>query len=126
MQTVLRARKICKHCKIYGEKPTTTKIVNVPPRRFDGYSIPLTHVGLDFFGAIIVNMHKRNEKRWSMILMCLIIRAVHIEVVHNLSTDACFMCLRNLTSRRDMPNKFYRYNGTNFHSAEKELREALK
>ena len=53
-------------------------------------------------------------------------RAVHLEVAHNLTTDSLLQVLRRFISRRGKPRQIYRDKGTNFVGAEKTLRDSLQ
>lgn len=96
-------------------------MADLPPGRLAAYCQPFTHVGVDYFGPIEVVVGRRHEKRWGMLATCLTIRAVHIEIVHSLSTDSCIMAIRNFIARRGQPRKFYSDRGTNFIGANREL-----
>jgi len=53
-------------------------------------------------------------------------RAVHIEVVHAMSSDSFINALRRFIGRRGKPSEILSDNGSNFIGAEKELRAAVK
>ena len=53
-------------------------------------------------------------------------RAVHLEVAHNLTTDSLLQALRRFISRRGKPRQIYSDKGTNFVGAEKTLRDSLQ
>ena len=57
---------------------------------------------------------------------CLVTRSVHIEIAHDLSSDSFLMALHRFMARRGKPVKIFSDNGTNFKSAEKELRESIQ
>ena len=59
------------------------------------------------------------------ILCCvkLFTKAVHIEVVTSLTTEAFISALRRFVARRGRPNTIFLDNGTNFQGAVNELRE---
>lgn len=127
MRAILkRQRKCCQLCKINESSPIPPRMADLPMCRITPFTRPFTFVGVDFFGPMLVTVGRRNEKRWGMLFTCLTVRAVHVEVAHALTTDACILCLRNFTSRRGTPAEIYSDNGTNFHGAERELRLALK
>ena len=50
-------------------------------------------------------------------------RAVHIEVVDGLDTDACMMAITRFMARRGRPHMFISDNGTNFVGSAREFRE---
>ena len=54
------------------------------------------------------------------------VRAVHLEVAGDLSTDAFILALRRFIARRGKPTLIWSDNGTNFIGANNELKDALK
>ncbi|XP_055906585.1 uncharacterized protein LOC129941857 [Eupeodes corollae] len=66
-------------------------------------------------------MGRRKEKRWVALFTCLTVRAIHLELATDLSTDACILCIRNFVNRRGIPKRIRSDNGTNFIDAKKEL-----
>jgi hypothetical protein len=79
---------------------------------------------MDYFGPIEVTVGRRHEKRWGVIFTCLASRAVHLELASTLNTCSAIMAIRNFTNRRGPPKIIHCDNGTNFRSAEKELKLA--
>ena len=66
------------------------------------------------------------EKRWGVILTCLVTRAIHIEIAHTLTTDSCILALRNFMAVRGTPLELISDQGTNFIGADRELKEAYE
>ena len=84
---------------------------------------PFTNTGIDYFGPLTVKQGRRTRstdgtsKRYGAIFTCLSTRAVHIELVGNLSTDNFILALRQFISRRGHPKNIFSDNGTNFTGA---------
>ena len=95
---------------------------------------PFAAVGLDYFGPLYVkigpNTRLRRDpslnKRYGCIFTCLRYRAVHIELVNNLSTDSFINAVLRFVGRRGPPGIIYSDNGTNFRGAELDVVNALK
>ena len=51
----------------------------------------------------------------------MVVKAVHIEIVEDVTTEAFIGSLRRFVSRRGVPENVYSDNGTNFHGAYNEL-----
>ncbi|XP_058826819.1 uncharacterized protein LOC131686843 [Topomyia yanbarensis] len=103
---------------------TFVDATDLPPARLAAFSRPFTSVGIDYFEPMEVVIGSRVEKRWGMLATCLTIRAIHIELVHSLSTDSCIMALRNFIAHRGSPRMIYSDRGTNFVGASRKLRNA--
>lgn len=119
-------RKNCQRCKNDRATPRPPMMADLPPERLDALARPFTHVGIDYFGPLVVSVGRRTEKRWGMLITCLTTRAIHIEVVHSLSTDSCIMGLRNFSARRGTPRTIYSDRGTCFIGAKREIHEATE
>ncbi|XP_055615232.1 uncharacterized protein LOC129761532 [Toxorhynchites rutilus septentrionalis] len=115
----------CQWCRIYKCSPQIPRMAPLPLARMASFVRPFTYVGLDFFGPLTVKLGRSNVKRWVALFTCLTIRAVHVEVAHNLTTDSCVKCIRRFICRRGSPAEIYSDNGTNFQGAERLLREQL-
>ena len=63
---------------------------------------------------------------WLCVFTCLGIRAVHIEIAYDLSTDSLIQAFMRFVSRRGPPTQVFSDNGTNFKGAEIEIMQALK
>ncbi|XP_075162768.1 uncharacterized protein LOC142235399 [Haematobia irritans] len=123
---VKKLSKLCQHCKIKTTKPSYPQMAKLPTARLASFSRPFTYTGVDYFGPLMISVGRHQEKRYGALFTCLTLRAVHIEVVNTLNTSSCLLAIRNFICRRGTPKEFYSDNGTNFVSAEKELREAIK
>ncbi|XP_055622739.1 uncharacterized protein LOC129766247 [Toxorhynchites rutilus septentrionalis] len=122
--TYLRVRNSCQRCKNNRAIPQPPIMADLPHTRLDAFARPFTHVGVDYFGPITVVIGRRSEKRWGILVTCMTIRAIHIEIVHSLSTNSCIIALRNFISRRGTPRTIYSDRGTNFVGACREMQKA--
>lgn len=118
---VKRVIKECQVCKLEKAKPKPPLMGQLPEDRLKPFVRPFSYVGLDYFGPIVVTIGRRHEKRWVALFTCMTIRAIHIEIAENLSTDACLICIRNFINRRGVPIRIRSDNGTNFIGANREI-----
>ncbi|XP_024876689.1 uncharacterized protein LOC112457724, partial [Temnothorax curvispinosus] len=90
-------------------------------------SRPFTHCGVDYAGPIILREGKRrnsrNHKAYISVFVCFATKAVHLELVGDLTTDAFIAALKRLISRRGKPERIYSDNATNFVGAQKQIKE---
>lgn len=92
------------------------------PRERVEVSAPFTHCGMDVFGPFIVKRVRKEYKRYGLILTCLSSRAVHTEMLEDLSVNAlrCFISLRGAVRQLHFDH------GTNFVGARNELRDFVQ
>lgn len=91
----------CQLFKIRLAKPRPVIMGQLPIERLTPYGRPFSYTGLDFFGPVAVSVGRHHEKRWVALFTCLTIRAVHLEIAADLSTDACLVCIRNLCNQME-------------------------
>ncbi|XP_055526976.1 uncharacterized protein LOC129719610 [Wyeomyia smithii] len=123
---VAKVAKQCQICRNGKAVPQAPVMAPLPEIRLTAYIRPFTHTGVDYFGPVFVKQGRSLVKRWIALFTCLSIRAVHLEVVHSLSTQSCVMAIRRFVARRGSPETFFSDNGTNFVGANNLLREQLR
>ncbi|XP_039313012.1 uncharacterized protein LOC105206618 [Solenopsis invicta] len=69
---------------------------------------------------------QKTRKLYIVLFVCFSTKAVHLEAVSDLTSDAFLAALRRFVSRRGHPNTIYSDNVTNFVDAKKELEELYK
>lgn len=87
---------------------------------------PFTHIGIDCFGPFLVKERRSEVKRWGLLLTCLYSRAVHVEVLVDMSTDSLINALRCFICLRGNVKTIYCDHGTNFIGASNELHKELQ
>ena len=123
---VEKVAKQCTLCRLTKAIPKQPVMSPLPEIRLTAFVRPFTSVGLDYFGPLLVKVGRNNVKRWVALFTCLTTRAVHLEVVHTLSTESCIMAVRRFVSRRGPPREFWTDNATCFQGASNELKAELK
>ncbi|GFW85121.1 integrase catalytic domain-containing protein [Trichonephila clavipes] len=89
----------------------------LPPDRVTDCAI-FEVVGIDLAGTLFL---KTGEKEWITLFTCAVYRALHLELVNALSSDAFLLALRRFITRRGRPRIIYCDNGTNFRDAFNDL-----
>ncbi|XP_035907255.1 uncharacterized protein LOC118509982 [Anopheles stephensi] len=123
---VMKVAKSCAFCTIRRSLPQIPPMAPLPKERLAAFVRAFTFVGLDYFGPVLVKRGRSNEKRWVALFTCLTIRAVHLEVVHSLSTESCVMAVRRFVARRGAPVEIFSDNGTNFVGASRQLQMEIQ
>lgn len=83
------------------------------------------HCGVDYAGPILVRSapgrsHK-THKAYIVLFICLAVKAIHLELVNDHSTNAFLAAFQRFCARRGLPNTMYSNNGTTFQGANREL-----
>nr|XP_054587464.1 uncharacterized protein LOC129152993 [Nothobranchius furzeri] len=115
----------CLKCRKYRRGTETQKMGDLPSDRIEP-TPPFTCVGMDCFGPLYVKDGRKELKRYGLILTCLCSRAIHIEVVDDLSTDSFINALRAFIAIRGNVRQLRCDRGTNFVGAQREFANLMK
>ena len=88
---------------------------------------PFSSTGVDFAGPLYVRTHglTKSKKVWICLYTCCVTRAVSIDVVPDLSTDAFICCLKRFCARRGLPRLFVSDNGKTFKAALRVIKDII-
>ena len=108
----------CVKCRRLRRKLEGQMMADLPSDRLEE-APPFTYVGLDVFGPWSITTRRTrggqaNSKRWAVLFTCLCIRAIHIEVIGELSSSAFINALRRFVAIRGKVKQFRSDRGTNF------------
>ncbi|XP_058827663.1 uncharacterized protein LOC131687592 [Topomyia yanbarensis] len=123
---IAKVEKQCVWCKIHKNRPHTPRMAALPVQRLTPFQRPFTYVGVDYLGPVDVTVGRRTEKRWVVVFTCLVVRAIHLEVAHNLTGQSCVMAIRRFICRRGPAAEYFSDNGTNLRSASKEMLQQFR
>ena len=87
---------------------------------------PFTYCRMDCFGPFTVKERRKELKRYAVIFTCMSSRAVHIEQLDDMTTDAFINALRCFTAIRGPIQQIRSDQGSNFVGARNELAKAMK
>lgn len=87
---------------------------------------PFTHIGIDCFGPFIVKNGRKERKAYGLISTCLSSRAVHIELLEDMTSDSFINALCNLIAIRGAVSTIRCDQGTNFIGAFNDLAKNLE
>ena len=112
----------CKICMLFRVEAAVEPIPPLPNFRLET-AAPFTVCGVDYAGPIAFR-HEQNELRKSYIwlFVCAVTRAIHIELVPDMSTNEFLLSLRKFLGRFSSTTKIVSDNGLSFVKAAKELK----
>ncbi|XP_031339592.1 uncharacterized protein LOC116168078 [Photinus pyralis] len=121
---ILKGRKAIQHvirncvkCRRFRRKAPDPIMAPLPENRVrDAH--PFEIIGIDYAGPMYL---KDGSKVCVALYTCAVYRAVHLELVTNLTTEAFLMSLRRFVARNGRPSVIYTDNGTNFVGANRLL-----
>ena len=87
---------------------------------------PFTFTGVDFTGALYVQQGKEEVKVYLCLFTCATTRAVHLEIVQDLTADTFLMAFRKFVGRRSLPKIMISDNGSTYLSAAEGLRSLIE
>jgi len=121
--TVIR----CINCVRARPRFETPLMAPLPKQRVQ-MSRPFTITGVDFAGPLQIQSGIRRvttKKAWIAVFVCFATRAIHLEAVVGLTSEAFLASLRRFMARRGKSTKIYSDNATNFVGVQKELQAYL-
>lgn len=118
-----------RHCiRCFRQKPITQtqSMANLPSSRVTP-SRPFLHTAVDYTGFIKVRSAKghghHSTKAYVALFVCMSTKAVHLEVISDLTSAGFLAAFRRFTGRRGICSDIYSDNGTNFVGGNSDLRK---
>ena len=88
---------------------------------------PFTRARVDYAGPVAVRLSKTRGrgtlKEYVAIFVCMVTRAIHLEIVEDYSSEAFINAFHRFTLRRRHCSQLFSDNGTNFVGADRQLRD---
>ncbi|GFT05288.1 integrase catalytic domain-containing protein [Trichonephila clavipes] len=132
----LRGRNVCRKivhdCLVcFKVKPITCEQImgNLPKERVRE-NFPFDCSGIDFIGPFWIKSNKQRKsslyKIYVSIFVCFVTKAVHFELVSDLTTQTFIASLKRFIARRGRPSLIFSDNGKTFIGANAELKRLYK
>ena len=68
-------------------------------------SSPFSHSGVDYFGPLFIKAKNKNRKVWVCLFTCLVARAIHLELMSDMSTEQFLLGFRRFLSQHGKPKE---------------------
>ncbi|KAL4126593.1 hypothetical protein QTP88_010805 [Uroleucon formosanum] len=118
----------CTICVRLDARPLQPLMADLPRERVRPQR-PFECVGVDYAGPLQMRELRLRKSRvfkiYIAVFVCFSTKAVHLEIVSDLSTDAFLAAFDRFVARRGLPNDVYSDCGTNFVGANKQLRSLI-
>ena len=122
VKSILRS---CVTCRRVCGKPYSTPDPPPLPKIRTQQASPFTVTGVDFSGALYVHGMTGEEKVYVCLFTCGNTRAVHLEIVNDLSENSFLQAFRRFASRKSLPSIMISDNASTYLSAAKEIEELM-
>ena len=120
------AKKIIQQCHVWrrheGKPYSAPQPPPLPVFRVEEAS-PFTFTGCDFAGPLYIKTESGQKKVWICLFTCCVVRAVHLELVLDMTTPMFLRCFRIFVGRRGLPKRMVSDNGKTFKAAAKTLQD---
>ena len=116
----------CVVCRKARPRAYQQVMADLPPPRVEPVERAFLTVGVDFAGPITIHHPGRGSRPTTVYLavfVCFATKAVHLEIVSDLTTAAFINTLRRFVGRRGKPTTIWSDNATNFVGAARELKK---
>lgn len=124
--TIRKIINNCHACWKTNPKPFQPPMGALPRFRISQIK-PFSTIGVDFGGPFTITLGKlrgsKTTKAYICVFVCVVTKAVHVELASDLSTEAFLAAFRRFMSRRGRCSTIYSDCGTNFVGAHKYLKE---
>ena len=115
----------CVSCARLRKQPETQLMGELPKERLEP-TPPFTNIAMDVFGPYYVKDRRTELKRWGLLITCLYSRAIHVEILEDMSSDSIIQALRCFMALRGPVQVIHCDNGTNFVGANNEMEKELE
>ena len=123
---VKRVLSRCQVCQIVEGGPYRMPQMPPWPKERVVQSIPFEYTGLNYFGPLYIKNYLNvatggevpaTKKVWVCLFTCFAVRAVHIELVEDMSAEEFLLCFRRFIARRGIPKQILSDNAKQFKTA---------
>lgn len=122
-QAVKKVLKECVTCKKAQGKPFKSPPVAALPDFRVRESTPFSKVGIDFAGPLFVKSQTGEmAKCYLALFTCCVTRAVHLDLVADLTATTFVRCLRKFVARRGVPSLIISDNAKTFKASAKVIK----
>ncbi|GFT54111.1 integrase catalytic domain-containing protein [Trichonephila clavipes] len=125
-------RKVVHNCVIcfkFNPKICSQKMGDLPKERITPDKV-FNSTGIDLCGPFFIkNKYQRKGpeiKIYVCIFICLVTKAIHLEIISDLTSQALIAALKRFISRRGKCHKIFSDNGTNMIGANREIKALSK
>ena len=111
VRKVIHKCMLCRRHNGKSYRPPDSPVL--PPLRVTE-DYPFSYTGVDFAGPLYVKESQDEKKVYTALFTCVVSKAVHLDIVPALTTEAFLCCVRWFTAPRGVPLEIRSNNGETF------------
>ena len=113
----------CLACRVLRARPYYYPQMPALPQERLASEYPFAVCGIDYSGPHYIKQGRASVKVWIALFTCMVSRAVHLELVTDLTADSFLQALRTMSWYKAPPKIIMTDNATNFTKSAKILKE---
>ena len=111
--------KRCTVCRRHEGGPYRMPEMAPLPKTHITEAIPFSKTGLDYLGPMYIKTCDGQKKVWVCLFTCLVTRAIHLELIQDISAEEFLLGFRRFISQRGCPSEIISDNALTFKTASK-------
>lgn len=119
----------CMTCFKFSKRQQEILMGSLPTVRVN-FTHPFEHTGVDYAGPLTIKAYRGRCKKYSKcyiaVFVCLCTKAIHIELVSDLTSQAFLAGFKRFVGRRGRCHRLFSDNGKNFVGADRILQNDIK
>ena len=119
--TVGSVLRSCTTCRCHEGGPYKMPDMAPLPKTRITEAVPFSRTGLDYLRPMYIKTCDGQKKVWVCLLTCLVTRAIHLELLLDMSAEEFLLGFRRLKSQRGCPSEIISDNALTFKTASKSL-----
>lgn len=126
LRTIKKVIHKCLTCFRFKAATAQQLMGSLPKDRVNAHR-PFEKVGMDFAGPIMIKQSRMRSvittKGYIIVYVCFVVKAIHLELLSDLTTETFIASFKRFISRRNIPTDVYCDNAGTYKSANKQFQE---
>ena len=119
--TVSSVLRNCTVCRRHEGGPYKMPVMAPLPKTRVTSAVPFSRTGLDYLGPLYIKTKEGQRKVWVCLFTCMVTRAIHLELLQDMSAEEFLLGFRRFISNRGTPIEITSDNALQFKTASKVL-----
>ena len=118
--------KKCTICRRHDGGPYKMPLMPPIPTERVSTSAPFTYAGVDYFGPLFTKKRTETQKVWVCLYTCLVTRAIHLELMYDMTTQQFLLGFHRFIACHGKPNRIISDNAAQFKLASETINKVWR